>query len=58
MNTSLEAGPATTTSEPLPVAVALAVQSLPVPPVPIACTVKDVVPAGVEPVVLIVNVEV
>jgi hypothetical protein len=47
-----------TTSEPVAVRTSALVQSLPVPSVPFACTVKDVVPAGVEPVVLIVNVEV
>src|SRR5205085_4517116 len=47
-----------TRSDPVPDFVSLLVQSLPVPPVPWACTVNEVVPVGVEPVVLIVSVEV
>ena len=46
------------TSEPVPVTLTALVQSLPTPPVPWARTVNELVPAGVDPVVLIVNVEV
>ena len=51
-----------TTSEPVPVCKSPLLvscwQSFVAPPVPWACTVNDVVPAGVELVVLIVSVDV